>query len=90
MTARRLLVVAQCHGRRVIFGSDSIVGRCASECSTVVLDLGGVLEASHTVHTNVLRTFATRLVLIVGSSVGPRCVTLLVRETLGLQIRITT
>ena len=84
MTARRLLVVAQCHGRRVIFGSDSIVGRCASECSTVVLDLGGVLEARHTVHTNVLRTFATRLVRIIGSGVGPRIRTLIVRETLCL------
>ena len=77
MAARRLLVVAQCHGRRAIFGSDSIVGRRASEGSTVVLDLGGVLEARHTVHANVLRTFVMRFVYIIGSNVGPSSVTFL-------------
>ena len=77
MTARRLLVVAQCHGRRVIFWSNSIVERRASEGSTVVLDLGGVLEARHTVHANVLRTFVMRFVYIIGSNVGPSSVTFL-------------
>ena len=79
MTARRLLVVAQCHGRRVIFWSNSIVvvRRCASERSAVVLDLGGVLEARHTVHANVLRTFVMRFVYIIGSNVGPSSVTFL-------------
>ena len=51
MMAHRLLVVAQCHGESVIFGSDSIVGRRASESSTIVLDLGGVLETRHMVAT---------------------------------------